>query len=283
MRRVLSGAILILATGAHAAGYDDFARGLDANNVGASEVAISSFSAALEAGDLAPAFVPQAYRGRATAYLRLNKCVPALSDIEAALKLEPNRADLKWMHASAEMCVGGYDAAIADYDTVIAADPSESQAYFDRGTAKWRAGRYADAAADFRKYASLDDGNSATYGMLWAVMSDLRATPPDTTLAARDAATGKTHDWPGPVFDFFLGKIAAPDVMAAAAAGDADTKSNRQCEADFYVAEWWLARGNPVAARPLLKTAVGQCPRDFIEYGAARFALSRLNQTAAAK
>jgi hypothetical protein len=90
MKRVLAAAFLIAigAVSALAAGYDDFSRGVNATNRGDADAAISSFTAALAAGDLAAAYVPNAHLGRARAYLQKDKCAEALSDLNETIKLK---------------------------------------------------------------------------------------------------------------------------------------------------------------------------------------------------
>ena len=76
MKYILSTVVAVAAClgTAYAAGYDDFTRGISANNAGNSDTAIAAFNAALNAGDLNASFVPNAYYGRAVAYLRKGKC-----------------------------------------------------------------------------------------------------------------------------------------------------------------------------------------------------------------
>jgi lipoprotein NlpI len=49
------------------------------------------------------------------------------------------------------------------------------------------------------------------------------------------------------------------------------------CEANFYLAEWWLAKKGEETARPLLEDVRDNCRHDFIEYSAARAELTRLH------
>ena len=95
MNRVLTAAFLVAvgASSALAAGYDDFSRGVNANNRGDADAAISAFTAALAAGDLAPGYVPNAHFGRARAYLQKDKCAEALADLDAALKIAADNSD----------------------------------------------------------------------------------------------------------------------------------------------------------------------------------------------
>ena len=71
-----------------AAGYDDFTSGMTANLRGESERAVASFTAALAAPDLVPAYKPAAYRGRAAAYLALEAVESLIEDCGIYSSLE---------------------------------------------------------------------------------------------------------------------------------------------------------------------------------------------------
>src|SRR5215831_16040781 len=81
-----------IVAGANAAAYDDFARGISANLQGDAALAVTSFSAALSAGDLNATLVPAAYRGRAIAYMRQGQCKAALADLDEFIRLKPGDA-----------------------------------------------------------------------------------------------------------------------------------------------------------------------------------------------
>jgi len=68
---------------------------------------------------------------------------------------------------------------------------------------------------------------------------------------------------------YLLGTIDEQALMAAAATGDEKKRREQQCEARFYAAERFLAKGRRDEARPLLEKARDECPRDFIEYHSA--------------
>jgi hypothetical protein len=50
-----------------------------------------------------------------------------------------------------------------------------------------------------------------------------------------------------------------------------------RCEAQFYIGEWYLLRGEKEPATKALRAAADTCPRDFIEYSGAVAELKRLN------
>jgi lipoprotein NlpI len=274
VRQLLLALFLAVVCGAaQAAGYDDFAHGLSANAQGLNDSAIASFSAAIAAGDLNPALLPMAYRGRAVAYLRKQQCASALPDLDKALQLNPGYADFLWLHADAAACLNKFDAALADYAALVAAKP-DTNVYWQRGRLRWRMADFAAAAADFSHVTQLNP--KFAYGVLWLELSRARAGALDSAVAAADMDRLNVSDWPQPLLALYAGTSKPEEVAAAAAHGDTAVVPHQQCEADFYLAEWWLARQDAATAKPLLQRAADQCPHDFVEFTAAGIELARL-------
>jgi rhomboid protease GluP len=79
-----------------------------------------------------------------------------------------------------------------------------------------------------------------------------------------------------PLLNLYRGKLKPDEVHPSARQSDTEQYSGQICEADFYVGEWHIARGNTGAAKPLIAHAVAACPKTFIEYFAAQEEASRL-------
>ena len=257
---------------AHAAAYDDFARGVSANLQGDPALAVTSFSAALAAGDLNPTLLPAAYRGRAIAYLRQGQCKSAVGDLNEFIRLKPGDVQGLELRSNASSCAGDYSAAESDLTELIGMR-QERGVYWSRGRVRWRLKKFAAAADDFMHVAQLDPKDA--YAVLWLELSRARGglDPETGEQVLREIGNG---DWPAPLIRMFAGEAKPEDVASAASRGDADKVANQQCEADFYVAEWWLARKDVASAKPLLDAAAEKCPKNFVEYDEARFELSTL-------
>lgn len=278
MRRALAAALFLAAcTGAaFAAAYDDFSRGVNANNRGDADAAISSFSAALAAGDLAPGYVPNARFGRARAYLQKDKCAEALSDLDEVIKLKADNIDAHVLRGAANACVNKPDAALADFNAAIGLRPSAAL-YEAVARFQWNYGYFPQAAEGYAQAAKLaaKDNPHRPFTLLWYAVSADRAGTLDQVKFAADVTKLDVDDWPAPLLDLYRGKMSVDKVYHEAASRDAQTATNQKCEADFYIGEWQLARKNEVAAKPLLQQAVSECPHNFIEYFAAQVELKR--------
>ena len=137
----------------------------------------------------------------------------------------------------------------------------------------WNLGRFAEAADDFRQAFKLEP--SYSYGLLWAEISAARADTGNVAEFAK-AVEKAASDWPRPLLDFYAKGTTREAVMKAAQEGTEIDRRNQQCEANFYLAEWDLARGQADVAKPLLKEASDNCPKNFVEYSAANIELTRL-------
>jgi len=71
---IVTVAFLAAGSAAFASGYDDYMRGFEARHVGNADLALSAYTAALAAPDLAPTYVPDAHVGRAEALMRKGRC-----------------------------------------------------------------------------------------------------------------------------------------------------------------------------------------------------------------
>jgi tetratricopeptide (TPR) repeat protein len=265
--------VLLLAftsVSAQAAGYDDFSQGLAANQRGDAIMAITFFSSAIAASDLSPALLPQAYRNRGLAYLRVGRCALALADLDKALTLKPGDYDTLGTRASAHVCAGDTAAALADFTTMIAQSPN-ADVYGARGHLRWRTGDFSSAADDFASELNLNRANG--YAMLWLEVARIGAGTFDPAVAAKDGSDVSSHAWPGRAVALYGGDATPEEVDSAAQRGDKLPVATQQCEADFFIAEWLLARKDTDGARTRLQQAAARCPRGF---PFVRIALERL-------
>ncbi len=271
MHRLVFAIFLVLTAPAAAAGYDDFARGIAANQHDDSIAAVTAFTAAIAAGDLSPRLLPQAHRNRGLAYLRLRRCDLALADLDTALTLKPGDYDTLGIRANAHACARDFAAAFADYATMIEKSPT-ADAYAARGRLRWRTGDFAGAADDYAQAVRLHPKDG--YAVLWLEIARIGAGTFDAKLAAKDADDVDTRQWPGRAVALYAGDATPEEVDRAAARADALPAPAQACEADFYVGEWLLAAKDVAGARARLQRTADQCPRDLAP--AARIELERL-------
>jgi hypothetical protein len=276
-------AVLVLAVSAGAAlasGYDDFSRGITANQRGETDAAIRAFTAALAAPDLVKAYIPAAHRGLAYAYLQKKECGKAKDEIDAYTALRSLSHDILGLRAAVDLCLKDVAAAQRDFDASMFAESSWGGQYaFAREL--WRLGYFAEAAANLAAAIARTNAKDPMrpYLLLWYALDAQRAGTLDT---AKLAKLSGDDDWPYPLLQLFLGKQTPAQVMGGLSKRDSDEARGRRCEANFYIGEWLLGRGKPDEAKPLIAAAAEQCPHDFIERKAAEEERDRPGATPAA-
>jgi lipoprotein NlpI len=63
-------------------------------------------------------------------------------------------------------------------------------------------------------------------------------------------------------------------------AGQQSKRVEQSCEADFFAGVYQIEKGAPADARPQFQSAVDHCPRDFVQYPAAKFELAQVLEQA---
>jgi lipoprotein NlpI len=171
-----------------------------------------------------------------------------------------------------ELSKSDLNQVIGYYNAAIKHDPKDDDAYFHRGVAKYFAGALPQAMADLTQASKIDP--TYAYYALWIDILDKRSN------AASRLAKAITHldmtKWPAPVIQMFLGETTPQAVLAAADDSDATTKTAQLCEANFYIGELALQRGDKAEATRVLKLAAASCPHDFVEGPSANAELETL-------
>ena len=279
MRRVGAACLawLALTVPVFAAGYDDFTLGVTANLRGESERAVTSFTAALAAPDLVPAYKPTAYYGRAAAYLQLDKCQEANADLQSYETLKGKDNSILILRVWAETCLKDVAAARKNLDALSKGKPGPVDIW-ELSRIEWRYGLFAEAADTAREaYKALDKkGTLAAYILLWQALSAERAGKPDPAAVAAGLKEIDSYDWPRPIFDYIQGKLTLQKLQKEAESSRESKELAQRCEANFYAAEFLLARNGTAAATPIFLDVAKNCPIDFIELSAAKTELRRL-------
>jgi rhomboid protease GluP len=157
-----------------------------------------------------------------------------------------------------------------DYDEAIRRAPGDESAYRSRGALHFYLGDFVAAADDLGRVAQSEPDDP--YAMLWTYLAAARGDAEAAQRRLAQAATQGGPGWPRPVLDLFLGERTVGATLAAA------IEAPQRCEAEFYVGEWQLLRGDRTAAVSALKVALDACPKSFIESKGAQAELKRIGQ-----
>lgn len=262
------------------------------------------------------------YVSRANAYKQKLDFERALPDLEKAMALDPANVSAKDSYAMAFADMGLYQVAIDKLNDSLAADKSASTTYMNLGQVYTSMGKYADARSNLDKALKLDPQNwdavlhdiqlnfytgdyaaashdvdrwlennresssrqDVEYMLIWKHIVSQRLKLDDrASIEAQVSRLGDRAAWPGPIIDFFLSKMNADQLRAAAINGDPDSLKKRQCEAETYIGEMNLADGRANEAAKNFGAAVSLCPISWAEYDLSRFELKSIVNAGAAR
>ncbi len=131
------------------------------------EVFLQAADLRLEGGDasgaltdyghaLASAPGAAAYEGRARARAALDDAAGAAADLAEAIRLAPQTAELRSLHAAALRRAGDAAGALASAEAAVRLAPDSSLALYERGAARRALGDSAGAQADWREALARD-------------------------------------------------------------------------------------------------------------------------------
>ena len=176
---------------------------------------------------------------------------------------------LGWIHK------GDYDHAVADDDVAIRLNPWNALAFTNRGLARFFQGQFGLASEDFVQALELKKQRDA-YGVIWRYLARARNRENARSELAEDAKVLANDAWPAPAISLYLGQIGPEALIAAAANSDVKLEAEQRCEANYYLGQWHLLRGERDQAAARFHAAEGLCPKSFLEYLGALAELKRL-------
>jgi tetratricopeptide (TPR) repeat protein len=122
---------------------------------GENDRAISLYSQAIEARDLAPELLANALLNRALAFQQMNKQAAAIDDYSAALSLDAMSADLRatalYNRGLSQQKLTKLTLAIEDFTSALLLNPTFAHAFYGRGNSLRDSGQYLFALSDFER------------------------------------------------------------------------------------------------------------------------------------
>lgn len=124
---------------------------------GAQDQAIDLITAAVEQAEGREIRLLTRYVQRAHLLMSASRFDDAVADLDAALELRPNLANIYVLRGRAYLGLYEWDKSLADYDAALALNPDYAEAYFHRGVLYYSIlqtglDTRADALADFETY-----------------------------------------------------------------------------------------------------------------------------------
>lgn len=212
--------------------------------------------------------------GRGALELAQQDAKGAIRDFDRVIALRGDNADAYEERAAARMLAGDLDGVMADLDKARALAPDDREVLYPRGMVRFLKGDEKGAVDDLMH---ADPGKKMQdYRAILLYLARTRAGQ-DGKPALAAAVAKAAHQWPYPVMAFLLGRITPQQLLQEAGKPGAAQQGNK-CEANYYLAEWYLLKDDKGHAGPLLRKAVDSCPKDFDEYFNARVRLKQLGK-----
>lgn len=256
------------------------ARVPDANTLNSQSVALlgrAQFDSAIAVSAAAIAAKPDfadAYRNRGRAYRGKGDVARAMQDLDRAIALAPGNAAYHNDRGLTLQMAQQYEQAAASYTEALARDSTFVLARKNRGRVEFFLGRFADAARDLEAGRRVDSTNA--YLAIWLHFINRRLRQDDAKQLAAQIAFTDTVRWPAPVAKYYLGRISAEQLMAAAARTDSKAMPDQRCAVDFYVGEELVWQQRIAEALRRFEKTRDACPTASTEYEGAVVELKRL-------
>ncbi len=200
---------------------------------------------------------------------RLGSGDEAIKACDEQIAVNGEDAVAYYNRGSAYKAQGGLDLALADTTKAKELDPKNFSYTRALGLIRYGQADFKSAATEFLRAIELKDD---AYTMLFRYLARSRAGEAASEELEANAGRLKTKQWPYAATELYLGK-RSPQATIDAAGNDEE-----RCEAQFYVGQWYLAKGNTSDAKKFLETAIAICPKDFMEAEAATAELNALKR-----
>src|SRR5215475_9137744 len=142
--------------------------------------------------------------------------------------------------------------------------------------AKFYAGRLEDAADDFLRAADTDDREAQVMNDLWLAWTHQRLGRPMPQAVRERAAAEPRGAWPRPALAALTGDVTPEEMLKSIERKSGDERTMALAEGYFYLAQYYLGRGEAAKARKLFEETRRLNVIIYVEHTAAGFELQRL-------
>jgi len=188
---------------------------------------------------------------------RYRKKLPlkAIADYSDALRVAPTDSAARTSRAETYEQLGRFGEAAADYDVAIRQNPRGPAGYLGRGRLNLAQGKAGAAGADLAKAVGLKPADG--YAVLWLHLARGKEGADDAVEFKANAARVDRGQWPGPVLDYFGGKLDALTLLTMASEGE---RKNRQlCETNLFLGQDDLAQRRRAQGLERMQAAAQVC------------------------
>ena len=213
--------------------------------------AIADYDAAIR---LAPNN-PAAYQNRGHTYASKGELDRAIVDFSEAARLAPSDPAHPYSRGVMYLDEGELDLARTDFEQALRLNYEYVPALIGRGNVRQLTDDLDGAIADFSEVVEREPAN--TEAVLLRDALERRNGQP-SRLAAAVKELDKT-EWQASLVRLYLGETTPDAVLTGITDADPRIKNDRVCEADFFIGELALGRGDKNAAMRAFREAATVC------------------------
>lgn len=232
--------------------------------------AVADFSRAVQ---IDPKF-SMGYLNRAICLADRNEHDAADGDFSQSLQLDSRQPLAYRLRGNSRLSLGRLAQGLADFTAALRLSPNYADAFEDRGFAQLYSRKFTEAAADFGRARELN--SQLTYLAPWQALASWRANPGAAKIKfLSEELTGPNalQGWPAHVAKYLLDAEDDKALLAAASEQSDNVRTDRTCEAHYFMGQKSVLEGNANAAAEHFREAMKTGATHLAAYRGARYEL----------
>ncbi|BBN80872.1 lipoprotein NlpI [Pseudoalteromonas sp. A25] len=241
------------------------------------EIAIARYSELLNASDLQTEQKAQLYYNRGMLYDSLGLSTLARIDFNRAVKMKPDLAEVYNFLGIHHTLSQEYGQAYEMFDTVLELDEQHEYAYLNRGIALYYGERPRLATQDLTAFLARSPQDA--YRVMWLYLAQVQVNPEQAFVQLKENSSAlDKEEWASQLVQLYLGEMSEAQFLAQLGEGISNQQeyAQRLCEAYFYLAKRYQARGETQVAIDFFKLVLATNVYEFVEHKYARLELDLL-------
>lgn len=256
---------VVLASGAWAAPEQVAVVQARENLLAAFQAQVDEATRALSSGGLEGQRLALQLRKRGVGYSHLQQYDLAVADFTRAIELDGFNPQFYQDRAISYLRQRDFARASTDLDMVLGLDRDNFGGLREKGRVAFYQGDFDRAAQYFLQASRVVDRDGQIYAALWVNLAAQRAGKPATLRVEASGGNARVR-WPVPVADLYAGTLEPERVLEMADSSNPQTFLSLQCEAQFYLGQYYLMKGRKDDARASFQAAVDTGKTDYMEY-----------------
>ncbi|MCQ8877218.1 lipoprotein NlpI [Pseudoalteromonas shioyasakiensis] len=239
-----------------------------------SEIAIARYSELLNRTDLSTEQQAKLYYDRGVLFDSIGMSTLARIDFNRAVQMKPDLAEVYNFLGIHHTLMQQYEKAYEFFDSALELNEQHEYAYLNRGIALYYGDRANLATADLAQF--LARSPSDPYRVLWLYLAQSNDNAEQALIDLKANAQGLDEtQWAYSLISLYLGDMSEQSFLSGVGEGVSSNEeyAQRLCEAYFYLAKMYQARGLDYQAADFFRLALATNVHEFVEYKYARLEL----------